>query len=206
MNHPVPCVPGSRSDPPRKRDVALAAAAWPARTWPAGGFPPGERAVMTVASGRSRPEPCRLAWGPTSARAAQPCRAPSREGTWHFPPGPAPAPALSGKQARRSPAAGWRARRPGSPGFPRRLASPPSCHPIGRHDNVASIGNADCALARDLMTPRRPAMWPGVGLRPIRLGGSSAPGGVSGCPGLFTGPGHPGGGGRPQRGRMTCTA
>jgi hypothetical protein len=37
--------------------------------------------------------------GPTPARAAQPSRAPSREGKWHFPPGPAPAPALSGKRA-----------------------------------------------------------------------------------------------------------
>src|ERR1035441_8834907 len=26
---------------------------------------------------------------------------------------------------------------PARPGFPRRLASPPSCHPIGRHDIVA---------------------------------------------------------------------
>ena len=44
-----------------------------------------------------------------------------------------------------------------------------------------SIGNADCAPARDLMTLRRPAMQPGVGLRPIRLGGSS--GGGLGAPG-----------------------
>jgi hypothetical protein len=66
-----------------------------------------------------------------------------------------------------------------------------------------SIGNADCAPVRDVMTPRAPAMRAGVGLRPIRLRGSS---GGGGCPGPFTGPGHPGWGGRPSRGRMTCTA
>ena len=50
---------------------------------------------------------------------------------------------------------------PARPEFPRW----PSCHPIGCHDSVALIGNADCAPARDLMTPRAPAMRAGVGWR-----------------------------------------
>jgi len=47
------------------------------------------------------------------------------------------------------------------------------CHPSGRHDSAAPIGNADYAPARDLTTPRRTAMQLGVVLRLTRLGGSS---------------------------------
>lgn len=67
-----------------------------------------------------------------------------------------------------------------------------------------SIGNADCLPVGHLMAPRCTAMQPGVGLRSIRLGGQ-LPGGL-GCPGPFTGPGHPGWDDRPWHGRMTGTA
>ena len=66
-----------------------------------------------------------------------------------------------------------------------------------------SIGNADRAPVRDLMTPRRPAIPPRR--RPAADSLGAAPGG-GGCPGSFTGPGHPGWGIRPRCGRMTCMA
>jgi hypothetical protein len=117
----------------------------------------------------------------------------------------ATAPSSSGVALREAITGGWLACAP--PRLARNfLAGWPARRCVTRSGVMTvspSIGNADCASVRDLMTPRASAMRAGVGLRPIRLRGSSR--GGTGCPGPFTGPGHPGWGGRPSRGRMTCT-
>jgi hypothetical protein len=84
------CVPGSHSDPPRKRDVALAAAAPTGSQLAYWRFPPGEPALLALAllAVAARVTPPRASRRLAPTRAAQPPTPPREEhrGTSHWVP------------------------------------------------------------------------------------------------------------------------